>query len=122
MDSEVQKKLELDPTPVKEQISSACRAPATDGQELATPPLKMLCHTSSQGAGIDTYEKSEIAPTSSCSEINLLQIEPQFRELVVNWLPPSKQFEPFDIGDQEWLFKTKQPRRDIYKRHIYCYL
>ncbi|XWS40195.1 hypothetical protein CRYUN_Cryun18bG0119900 [Craigia yunnanensis] len=101
MDSEVQKMLELDPKPVKEQISSACSVPATDAQELAIPPLKVLCHSSSQGAGIDTDEKSEIAPTSSCFEISLLLIESQFRELVLNWLPPFLQFEPFDIGDQE---------------------
>ncbi|XP_022748280.1 stress response protein NST1-like [Durio zibethinus] len=102
----------MDPTPVKEQISSASSVPDTDAQELATQPLKVLCHSSSQGAGIDTGDKVEIAPTSSCSEIGLLQIESQFRELVVNWLLPSLQFEPFEIGDQEWLFKTKQPRSD----------
>ncbi|KAK6240727.1 hypothetical protein SCA6_006116 [Theobroma cacao] len=54
LDSGVQKKLELDPTPVKEQLSSDCGVPATD-------------------------EKSEMAPTSSCSEISFLQIESQFR-------------------------------------------
>ncbi|EOX97664.1 Exostosin family protein [Theobroma cacao] len=88
LDSGVQKKLELDPTPVKVQLSSDCGVPATD-------------------------EKSEMAPTSSCSEISLLQIESQFRELVANWLPPSLQAEHFDIGDQDWLFETKQPRSDI---------
>ncbi|EOX97648.1 hypothetical protein QUC31_015592 [Theobroma cacao] len=87
LDSGVQKKLELDPTPVQEQLSSDC-VPATD-------------------------EKCEMAPTSSCSEISLLQIESQFRELVANWLPPSLQSEHFDIGDQDWLFETKQPRSNI---------
>ncbi|XVF00872.1 hypothetical protein REPUB_Repub04eG0039200 [Reevesia pubescens] len=104
------KKLEL---PVEQEFSSASRMPATDGQEFAPPPLKVLCHSSSLGAWFDANEKSEMAPTSRCSEISLLQIESQYKDLVENWLPPSLQFDHFDIGDQEWLFETKQPRSDI---------
>ncbi|XP_021286792.1 uncharacterized protein LOC110418400 isoform X1 [Herrania umbratica] len=88
LDSGVQKKLDLGLTPVKEQLSTDWGVPATD-------------------------EKSEMAPTSSCSEISLLQIESQFTELVANWLPPSLQSEHFDIVDLDWLFETKRPRSDI---------
>ncbi|XWS40196.1 hypothetical protein CRYUN_Cryun18bG0120000 [Craigia yunnanensis] len=98
MDSVVQKKLDL---PVEEQFSSASGMPATVVQEFVPPPLKELCH-SSQRARLKMDEKSEMTQTES-----------QFRELVVNWIPPPLQIEHFDVGDKEWLIERKPPRNDI---------
>ncbi|XVE67160.1 hypothetical protein DITRI_Ditri08aG0138400 [Diplodiscus trichospermus] len=97
MDSIVQKKLEL---PVEEQISTSAML-TTDVQEFVPPPLKELCH-SSQKARLNMDKKSDMTQTES-----------QFRELVVNWIPPPVQTEHFDVGDQEWLLNIKQPRIDI---------
>ncbi|OMO92781.1 hypothetical protein COLO4_17333 [Corchorus olitorius] len=104
INSGVQKTISLDPTPVKEPISSACGVPTTDSQ--------VQHHSSSQGGRVDADEKFEMAPKCTCSETSLMQTDSQYRELVMNQVPPSSRSKHFDIGDQEWLFQTKQPRSD----------
>ncbi|XVF67937.1 hypothetical protein PTKIN_Ptkin10aG0162300 [Pterospermum kingtungense] len=96
----VQKKLEL---PVENQFSSASAMHASDVQGFVPPPLMELCR-SCRRAGLNMDKKSEMN-----------RIESQFRELVVNWIPPPLQIEQFDVDDhQEWLFESKPTRSDIY--------
>ncbi|OMO74508.1 hypothetical protein CCACVL1_16655 [Corchorus capsularis] len=72
---------------------------ASHVQELVPTSLREACN-SPQRTRINMDKKSEMALTESL-----------YKELVVNWIPTPLQ-KHLDVGDQEWLFQTKQPRSD----------
>ena len=65
-------------------------------------------------------EKAETAPALSLSESCSLQMESQYRVLIVNWVPPPLQNEHPKFDDQEWLFQRRQPRSDTIQKTNTC--
>ncbi|KAJ7978619.1 glutamic acid-rich protein-like isoform X2 [Quillaja saponaria] len=53
---------------------------------------------------------------SSFGKSGLLEMEREFRKLIVNWMPPSLQTENSDFDDQEWLFERTLSRTDTSKK------
>ncbi|PKA54025.1 hypothetical protein AXF42_Ash016190 [Apostasia shenzhenica] len=50
----------------------------------------------------------EVGSIGSCSTPEL---ERSFRDLILNWKPPSLQLDEKDMGDEDWLFSTHRSRR-----------
>lgn len=117
MDIVVQEKFEMAPRLREDQFCSASGMSINIAQEMASRPSKEIRHSPSR-TEVVADGKAETDPASSFSESGSLQIESQFRELIVNWVPvpPPFQTEHTMFDDQEWLFNKRPPRSDMTRK------
>ncbi|XP_059432295.1 uncharacterized protein LOC132165651 isoform X2 [Corylus avellana] len=87
----------------------------TIAQEMASGPTRETWHPSSR-TQVVADEKTETAPAFTFSRSCSMQIESQYRKLIVNWIPHPLQIENPKFDDQEWLFQRRQHRSDMIRR------
>lgn len=117
-DTLVQQEFEMDPRPRKDKFCSTFGLPTT-AQEMASGTTREMC-LSPFPTEVVSDEKAETAPALSLSESCSLQMESQYRVLIVNWVPPPLQNEHPKFDDQEWLFQRRQPRSDTIQKTNTC--
>ena len=82
---------------------------------MASGPTRETWHPSSQ-TQVVADEKAETAPAFTFSRSDSMQMESQYRTLIVNWIPHPLQIEHPKFDDQEWLFQKRQHRSDMLRR------
>ncbi|KAG7975768.1 hypothetical protein I3843_06G115900 [Carya illinoinensis] len=112
MDILVQEEFEMDFRTRKDQLCSTSRMPTAFAQKMASSAIRDRCQPPPQMEVVTDHEEAETAPASSSSE-SALQVESQYRALIVNWVPPPLQTDHHKFDDQEWLFQRTQPRSDM---------
>lgn len=108
----------MDPRLSKDKFYSTSGLPTT-AQEMASGTTREMC-LSPFPTEVVSDEKAETAPALSLSESFSLQMETQYRVLIVNWVPPPLQNEHSKFDDQEWLFQRRQPRNDMIQKTNTC--
>ena len=108
----------MDTRPRKDKFCSTFGLPTT-AQEMASGTTREMCLSPFPTEAVSD-EKAETAPALSLPESYSLQMESQYRVLIVNWVPPSLQNEHPKFDDQEWLFQRRQPRSDTIQKTNTC--
>ncbi|KAF5443777.1 hypothetical protein F2P56_036311 [Juglans regia] len=103
MDILVQEEFEMDFRTRKDQLCSTSRMSTTFAKKMASSAIRERCQPPPQTEVVTDHEKAESA----------LQVESQYRALIVNWVPPPLQTDHHKFDDQEWLFQRTQPRSDM---------
>jgi hypothetical protein len=119
MDQLVQEDFEMALRPNKDQFYSTLGMSTALAEEMASGPTRERCHSSSR-IEVVADENAETAPASTFSGSGLMQIESQYRTLIVNWIPPPLQTKHPKFDDQEWLFQRRQHISDM-TREINAY-
>ncbi|KAJ4966369.1 hypothetical protein NE237_018218 [Protea cynaroides] len=78
-------------------------------EDVQTPIEKQTCSTS----GRTDVQTLDIAENARRSSSKLKKLESQYRDLIINWVPPIIENYSTDLDDEEWLFERQsKPERE----------